>query len=128
VEEKVTGLIHTEPFDVFRFGEDQACRFLKKKGCRILERNYRTPQGEIDIIARTKDTLIFVEVKTRCSDRYAQPWEAVGFKKRKSLRTAAKIYLRERPPEKDMEVRFDIISIVLNDSLQAQIEWMQNAF
>lgn len=115
------------PLDLFRFGEEEACRFLKKNGCKIMDRNYRVRMGEIDIVARCKNTLLFVEVKTRMSSAFAQPYEAVGFRKRRSLKTAAKLYVQERNV-RDMEFRFDVISITLNDALQAQLEWMQGAF
>lgn len=117
----------TRPMDLFRFGEEEACRFLRKNGCKIVDRNYRVRTGEIDIVARCKNTMLFVEVKTRMSSAFAQPYEAVGFRKRKSLKAAAKFYVQERNV-RDLEFRFDVISITLNDALQAQFEWMQGAF
>lgn len=117
----------TEPLDLFRFGEEEACRFLKKNGCKIVDRNYRVRTGEIDIVARRGNTLLFVEVKTRLTAAFAQPYEAVGFRKRKSLKAAAKVYVQERNV-RDVEFRFDVISITLNDGLQAELEWMQGAF
>src|SRR5438128_2068726 len=116
-----------QPLKFFKTGEDAAAKFLRKHKHRILERNYRAPGGEIDIIAREKNTIVFVEVRTRCSDRYAKPWETVGFRKRNNLRSAAKMYIRERSP-RDCEYRFDVLSIVMDDSLKPQIEWIQNAF
>jgi putative endonuclease len=117
----------TKPFDLFRFGEEEACRFLKKNGCKIVDRNYRVRTGEIDIVARRGKTMLFVEVKTRASSAFAQPYEAVGFRKRKSLKAAAKYYVQERNI-RDLDFRFDVISITLNDAFQPQLEWMQGAF
>jgi len=116
-----------ESLNLGDFGEEEACKFLKKKGCKILTRNYRTPGGEIDIIARSGNVILFVEVKTRVSDRFAQPWEAVGFRKRKNIRAAAKQYIREIDA-RNLEFRIDVISVLLNDALKAQFEWIQQAF
>ncbi len=112
--------------DLGSTGEEEACRFLRKKGYRILRRNFRAGRNEIDIIARSGNTVAFVEVKTRTSVNYAEPWEAVGFKKRKNIKTAAKSYLAEEFCN-EYEYRFDVISITMDGS-SARIEWMQNAF
>jgi putative endonuclease len=109
-------------------GEKHACDFLKKRGCKILERNFRAGHGEIDIIARLGRIVLFVEVKTRASNDFAQPWEAVGFRKRKYLKTAAKVYVQQQPPNRDQEYRFDVVSITMKETSPAEIEWIQNAF
>jgi putative endonuclease len=108
-------------------GEDEACGFLKKNGCKILGRNYRTPRGEIDIIARLGKIVLFVEVKTRSKSSSAQPWESVGFRKRKNLKLAAKAYVQEHRSNED-EYRFDVLSIIVNENSHPEIEWIQNAF
>jgi putative endonuclease len=108
-------------------GEEQACAFLKKKGCKILEKNFRAGHGEIDIIARLGKIVLFVEVKTRVSADFAQPWESVGYRKRKNLRTAAKFYVQQKPRAGE-EYRFDVLSITMKDGSSAEIEWIQNAF
>ncbi len=110
-----------------RFGEDEAGRFLRNQGYRILERNFRTAKGEIDIIAGSGKMIVFAEVKTRSSANFAQPWEAVGFRKRKHLREAAKIYIEQNGIH-EFEFRFDVLSIVVNETQQPEIEWIQNAF
>jgi putative endonuclease len=109
-------------------GEKHACDFLKKNGCKILERNFRAGHGEIDIIARLGKIVLFVEVKTRASNDFAQPWESVGFRKRKYLKTAAKLYVQQQPPQRNQEYRFDVLSITMKDTSSAEIEWIQNAF
>lgn len=91
------------------FGEYVATDFLEAKGYRILERNFQVKGGEIDIIAETKNWLVFVEVKTRKSVLYGQPAESVDFKKQQHLRTAARMYLYQHPTQKD--VRFDVIEV-----------------
>ena len=108
-------------------GEQEACSFLKKKGCKILEKNFRAGHGEIDIIARLGKIVLFVEVKTRVSAEFAQPWEAVGYRKRKNLRTAAKLYVQQQRQTGE-EYRFDVLSITMKDGSKAEIEWIQNAF
>lgn len=111
-------------------GEQEACKFLKKKGCKILEKNFRAGHGEIDIIARLGKIVLFVEVKTRVSAEFAQPWEAVGYRKRKNVRTAAKFYVQQtqQPGRMAEEYRFDVLSITMKDESSAEIEWIQNAF
>jgi putative endonuclease len=109
------------------FGEEEACKFLRNNGCKILCRNYRARGGEIDIIARQGKCIVFVEVKTRISVQYAQPWENVGYKKRRNLKTAAKFYIQEVCPG-ELNVRFDVISVVVDSNMKAQIEWIQSAF
>jgi putative endonuclease len=108
-------------------GEDEACDFLKKNGCKILERNFRASRGEIDIIARLGKIVLFVEVKTRTSSAFAQPWESVGFRKRKNLKLAAKAYMQLQTFRAE-EYRFDVLSILLNEDSAPEIEWIQNAF
>lgn len=90
-------------------GEAFGKAFLKRKGYRILEENYRTPVGEIDIIAREGETVVFVEVKTRESGRFGHPFEAVDIRKQKKISGAALLYLKNLktiPP-----CRFDVVSV-----------------
>jgi len=94
-----------------RKGESHAARFLTAKGFRILARNYATPVGEIDILARYKEFIVFVEVKTRISEEPAAPEEQVNSHKRNQLTKAAKFYLGRYPPPLP-PARFDVVSIV----------------
>jgi putative endonuclease len=90
-------------------GEELAVKFLKKKGYRIVKKNFSTPMGEIDIIAEQNGTLVFVEVKTRESIDFGHPYEAVNRRKRKKIANVALLYLKklkEPPP-----CRFDVVSI-----------------
>ncbi len=109
-----------------RWGEEQATAFLRRQGFRILQQNYRTPVGEIDIIARNRKLLLFVEVKTRRGTGFGLPQEAVGpFKQRQILRTA-QWYLNNSPAGK-LQPRFDVIAI-LERRGEAFIEHLQGAF
>jgi len=112
--------------DLGRQGEDLAAGYLKRKGYRILARNYKLPQGEIDIIARDRAVLVFVEVKTRRSDHYAEPIVAVDWRKQRKLRYLAERYigLNHLP---DSEVRFDVVSVI-GGSGPPHLEHIENAF
>mgnify|MGYP000862664561 FL=1 len=97
-------------------GENCAAAYLRKKGYRILEQNYSTRSGEIDIIAENGETLVFVEVKTRSSLRYGTPAEAVNFRKRNKIIQTASWYLRQRHMEY-RPCRFDVIEIYATGGL-----------
>ncbi len=90
-------------------GEDMAVRYLKSKGLSILHRNYKTPLGEADIIAHDRGTTVFIEVKTRSSEKFGEPFEAVDIKKQDRLRRIALWYLKKEGG--DHIVRFDVVSI-----------------
>ena len=90
-------------------GEDAAAAFLKKKGYKIIKRNYKNKIGEIDIIAKNKEDLVFVEVKTRSSEKFGTPAEAVTYYKKQKIVNAAKWYLAQNPTE--LNIRFDIIEV-----------------
>jgi putative endonuclease len=90
-------------------GEDMAVRYLKDRGFKILHRNYKTPLGEADIIARDNEATVFVEVKTRSSDRFGEPFEAVDIRKQERLKKIALWYQKKEGGE--TQVRFDVVSI-----------------
>jgi putative endonuclease len=96
-----------------RRGEDLAHRYLRTKGFIVVARNWRPPQGggEIDIIARESDWLVFVEVKTRTSAEWSAPERDIDLEKIHTLRRAARDYVR-RSNADEARVRFDAISIV----------------
>lgn len=106
-------------------GEEIASVFLKKKGLKILERNYRTPAGEIDIIAKDGNTLVFVEVKTRTGDLFGQPVEAICQRKRKTMERTALYYILKGKQE--CPARFDVIGIKILSGRE-EIEHLKNAF
>lgn len=108
------------------WGEEQAVRYLRRCGVKILHRNYRTPVGEIDIIGRHRKTLLFVEVKTRRTMVCGTPAEAVGpAKQRQILRTAQWFMQHEKPA--NLQPRFDVVSVLANAE-SAIIEHIENAF
>jgi putative endonuclease len=105
--------------------EDLAARFLEEKGFRILEKNWYAGRLEVDLIAADSRHILFVEVKSRASDRFGLPLESVNSAKRKSIVRAADIYLHRHAPAQ--EPRFDIISILTSQSPPA-IEHYEAAF
>jgi putative endonuclease len=107
-------------------GEDMAAAFLKKQGYKVLERNYRTPLGEIDLIGRHRGALVFIEVKTRRSSRFGSPQEAVHPAKQERLRHLAEYYLQQRGLG-DVAVRFDVVGILWQEG-KPQIEVIEGAF
>lgn len=107
-------------------GEDLAIKYLKSNKFKILDRNFRCSLGELDIVAREKDTIIFIEVKTRRSADIVEPFESVGRKKQEKIRALAEFYLQEKNCA-DFEVRFDVISIV-SDDRENRFEHIKNAF
>ena len=118
-----------------QFGERLALRFLKRSGLKILARNYRCPAGEVDLIALDKttrsdvgaETIVFVEVKTRSSNKYTDPEGAVNGEKRRRMRKIAEYYLATRPAD-GFNARFDIIAIVLGEGKDPEIKHIPEAF
>ena len=108
-------------------GEREAARYLRRQGFRILARGYRTSRGEIDLIARDGDVLVFVEVKAR---RQGEPAEAVTLEKQRRLTLAGLQFLKEHGLLEQQRVRFDVVAIVWPDrhGAPATIEHFRNAF
>jgi len=110
------------------YGEDFSCRFLRTKRYKIIERNYRSLWGEIDIIAKDKDTLVFIEVKTRSSDKFGPPASSVTRTKQNRIRRIAEAYIKTSKYQ-NLCFRFDVISILF-DSKKDMVDFklIQNAF
>lgn len=108
-----------------REGEDLAARFLMKRGYRILERNYSTSQGEIDLIALDRDQVVFVEVKTRTSEAYGAPELAVNPRKQRRMIKAALGYIKFKKLHQ-VPCRFDVVAI--SAASGREVELIQNAF
>lgn len=107
-------------------GEEVALRFLKANGYKILVKNYKSKLGEIDIIARDKDTICFVEVKTRSSDRFGLPQEALSDFKQRQIAKTALSFLKENKLL-DKKARFDVIAITLQED-SPKIDLIRDAF
>ncbi|CAB1081226.1 UPF0102 protein YraN [Olavius algarvensis Delta 1 endosymbiont] len=112
-----------------KFGEsseNMAVWYLKQNGYKIIEQNYRNRLGEIDIIAREKKSIVFVEVKSRRSIRYGSPKWAVTPKKQRKISMVALYYLKSTK-QIDVKARFDVVAITSNRD-EPQIEIIKNAF
>jgi putative endonuclease len=103
-------------------GEILARKYLKQKKYKILKTNYKNKIGEIDIIAKDKDCVVFVEVKTRTSEKFGRASEAVDKHKQHKIRSVATVYLMKNKLI-DGQVRFDVIEVY-----DEQINHIQNAF
>ncbi|MDD6736278.1 MAG: YraN family protein [Clostridiales bacterium] len=110
------------------FGEKAACRYLKRRGMEIVERNFRTRSGEIDIIAKDGSATVFVEVKTRRTKDFGNPGEFVDYRKQEKIMKTAVYYLGRD----DVEMRFDVIEVLyrvrLGKPWVSEINHIENAF
>ena len=111
-----------------KFGEDTAAEYLRKKGYRIVQRNFSCRMGEIDIIAENEDYLVFVEVKLRKNDRYGEAREFVNYSKQQKIIRTASLYLSRFETEK--QPRFDVIEIYAPHGIASPvtINHLENAF
>jgi len=114
------------------FGENEAVKYLIENGFEIIIRNYRYGRlGEIDIISREKDILVFTEVKTRSSNLFGTPAEAVNNKKQINIKKLSLIYMSSIK-NKDLNIRYDVIEVLVNKSaskiITIDINLIRNAF
>ncbi len=108
-------------------GETIASNFLEKNGYTIVTKNYRRKFGEIDIIARDRDYLVFIEVKTRTGTSHGHPLEAITLRKQRQISKVAQCYLAENNLF-NIAARFDVVSVILSKNDQIHIEIIPNAF
>lgn len=109
-----------------REGERLAEEYLKKKGYKVLEKNYRCPLGELDLVVLDGRIVVFVEVKIRSDDRFGHPLEAVHWRKQAKMVKAA-LYFLSRYKLHQREARFDVVAIS-QDGSRPVIEHVSNAF
>jgi putative endonuclease len=107
--------------------EDQACRYLQRQGLRLIERNYRSRRGEIDLIMRDADSLVFVEVRYRRQHRYGSGLESVDRHKQRRIAACAAHYLLCHPQAALLAARFDVVALTPGDG-GLRIDWIRNAF
>src|SRR3954468_8087816 len=109
-------------------GENLACRFLKKNGYKILYRNFKgRTGGEIDVVCRDRDTLVFVEVKTRTREDFGRPLDAVDREKRKRISRGGLAWLRLLG-DPDILFRFDVVEVIIAEDAEPRLQLVQNAF
>lgn len=107
--------------------EDRAMRFLSRQGLRLVERNYRSPQGEIDLIMCEGPALVFIEVRYRGNEKYGMAVETVDLHKQRKLRACAEHYLIHNVRWNDRPCRFDVVTVV-GDPVKGKIHWYTDAF
>lgn len=107
-----------------REAEDSACAYLQARGLQLLTRNYRTRQGEIDLILADADSLVFVEVRYRAHARFGSAAESVDRRKQARLLACARHYLLTHPQAGGRPCRFDVVAV----NGERSIEWIPNAF
>lgn len=107
-----------------KLGEEIALKYIISKGGKVIEKNYRTKIGEVDIIAKLNGELVFVEVKSRSNINYGYPSESVNYKKKRKITNVAKYYILDNSLE-NLSIRFDVIEIYFNEK---QINHIVNAF
>lgn len=108
--------------------EEAAVNYLKHQGYQILERNYRSSLGEIDIIAQDRDTLVFIEVRSRQGTRFGLPQETVNLAKQQKVKRMAAQYLKAKNAWKKV-CRFDVVGILFNEEGEVKsLELIRDAF
>ena len=107
-------------------GERVAEQYLRKKGYRVVERNYRCSAGEVDLIVLDRRVIVFVEVKTRTDHRFGTPLEAVEFRKQRKMIQAAQFFLSQKKLHQ-RDARFDVVGISWPGG-EPLVEHVQNAF
>jgi putative endonuclease len=114
--------------DFGRAGEDRAVHYLTANGFRILDRNWRCPQGELDIVAENAGTLVVVEVKSRSSEAFGHPFEAIDRRKAARLWRLAMAWLAVHPTEaRGRSLRIDAIALIGSDPRTARLEHLEDA-
>jgi putative endonuclease len=108
-------------------GEELACWFLEEQGYRIIEKNYRTRFGEIDIIGDDKGFISFVEVRTRAGDDPGSPEDSIGFRKQNQIARSALAYIKSKHLE-DRDCRFDVVCVKNINSVSPRMSLIKNAF
>jgi putative endonuclease len=129
--QRVAGWLKPKPLpphlQAGRIGEKAARKHLKRQGLKFLTANFRTERGEIDLVMRDKDCLVFIEVKARSSEEWGRPASAVDAERRRRLTRAGLDYLRRlRNPA--VKVRFDIVEVLLHEGAVRDIRHLPNSF
>lgn len=108
-----------DPLGIGKAGETIAAHYLVSSGYRVLERNWRIPSGEIDLICQKDDTIVFVEVKTRIGAGHGKPWEAVNARKRAKLVKLGTLYVLKKKLQ-TYKLTVHVVSVVLKPDLKVE--------
>ena len=114
---------------VGRLGEKIAARWLWTRGCKVLYRNFRGPDGgELDIVCRHRDTLVFVEVKTRTSTAFGRPAQAVTLDKQTLIQRGAAAWIKLLGCPENLKWRYDVAEVLLIPKEKPRVNWIHAAF
>ena len=110
-------------------GEDIACKFIESHGGRIIERNFRFKGGEIDVIYKDGDYIVFGEIKYRSSSTFGMAEEAVGYRKQRTISRGCDFYLVKNQLDEFTKVRFDVIALNIDEGQNTvKVHYVKNAF
>ncbi len=109
------------------WAELTAKTYLEQQGLTFLAKNFNTRLGEIDLIFKTDDTIVFVEVKQRANQRFMHPFESIPYSKQIKIKRTAELYMQHTERRLAQSMRFDVLTLLGNPPLP-KIEWTQNAF
>jgi putative endonuclease len=127
IKEWLTGPARPEHLRHGKLGERAAKKYLRQHGLKFLTANFRSAHGEIDLVFRDGDCLVFVEVKARSSENWTRPAAAVNAAKRRRLSQTALAYLRQlKNPQ--VKIRFDIVEVLLADGKVREVRHLPNTF
>lgn len=107
--------------------EDLACQYLHQRGLQVIERNYNTRYGEIDLVMQDRDTTVFVEVRYRRQTGVVDPLSSIDPRKQRKLTRTAQCYLQQQQQHALVPARFDVVAVT-EQGTQFHIEWIKNAF
>ena len=110
-----------------RRAEDLALAHLRRRGLKLIERNYRCRAGEVDLVLQQAGTLVFAEVRSRASAAFLSPKETVDWRKQQRLARVAACFLRARAQFAKSPIRFDVVSVT-QPNYRTRVEWIRNAF
>lgn len=117
-----------EKIELGKWGERKTAEYLMQRGFQILEKNFRTNYGEIDLIAIKENLILFVEVKTRSSDSFGLPEESITLSKKEHLQKSVQAYFLEHPEMEEMNWQIDVAAIrKIGNVENPEIVWFENA-
>ena len=113
--------------------ENIACQHLKNNGLTLITKNFSHRMGEVDLIMKDKNVIVFIEVRYRKNTNYGYPEETVTFKKQKKIKSTALLFIAKNPEYKNTQPRFDVVAMMPNGSDSSKndniaINWIKNAF
>jgi len=114
--------------DIGKVTEDIAYQYLKDNGLSFIAKNFSYRLGEIDLIMKHKDCVVFIEVRYRKNSNYGYPEETISEKKQRKIKSTALLFIAKNSTYKNVQVRFDVVALMPNKTNNLSINWIQNAF